>query len=501
MKEKFTVSILSSLLLNAFNLITNYFLALKLEILLIGIIAFSTSLIGLASLFVQIGLRQIYVQHNAEENFKEYFSVFFFLKSILIVGTYLPLLPIIFFLNFEELVLIYLLLNIISTIITQFAEPFKVNLKSKKKIIKSTFVQFSVDGLKNLLIIITIINIDRISQPLEILGFIQIIVALLNICLILIFSINEFKLGKIKKEILINFLKATKPLIILSIVTIILTNLGKVILDVSFSHEALANYYIIDTYTISFLLLISANISELFQIYFPREFAENQIKNVQDITHTSERYSSILFLSVIIFTLLNGKIIFEIFLPNYIDSVPYLYILVFTPYLAGINRPYTTHLISSKRQHIFSRYQVIKGIIWITLTIIIVPAEIFSVKMFGFGGFGIAYLNLFGWIVDLFFYRYFSKKIGINFNRNIINHIIFAFIALLSTFLFSIFILRNLILNDLIFISINSIISIGIFLLELILFKELTKKDFKFFLNLFKPSDYKRSIVEEIRVK
>ena len=61
------------------------------------------------------------------------------------------------------------------------------------------------------------------------------------------------------------------------------------------------------------------------------------------------------------------------------------------------------------------------------------------------------------------------------------------------------FILVNLVQNEIIYILLSSLAIIGLFFLQLILFKELNKQDKTFFVNLFKVRSYRESFLEEIK--
>jgi O-antigen/teichoic acid export membrane protein len=499
MREKFLISVITTFITNLFSLITTYLLFLTLEVELLGIFAFANSFIALCALFLDIGLTQIYLQKNTEENFDEYFSIYFISKTILIVGNYIPLLFLVIMLNFEPILLNFMILKIASDISFYFAEIFRVNLESKKKIIKTSLVVLSFNFVKNGLIFFIIINLEQIQNPLFFLGLIYIISSVFYVFFVIIISLREFHFKRLDKTIMKDYLKATKPLILLAVISVVITNIGNVLLDLSYSHEALAYFYLVQTYIINLFLIISAQISQLFNTYFPEQFKKNQIKNIEEMTHTAEKYSSILLLFVVLFTYLHGELLFNILLPNYSNSVIYLNILILVPFLGGINRPYISHLIPSKRQKLFSQYSIFKNIIWLVLTLIVVPKTLFSIPMLGLGGIGLAFITLISWIVDAFFYRYFSKKIGINFYKNIVWHIIFAVIAYLSTYYLSSLFIRKMIQDDIIYILITTAILFGIFFLQLLLFKEINKKDFKFFISFLSLKPYKESLIQELK--
>lgn len=500
MQEKFVIRISLSLFTQIFNLIINYLLILRLDVEYVGIINFTTSFLGIFIFFIDLGLSQIYLQSNAKKNFGEYFSVFFLLKTILIISNFGSLFITILLLNLEEKVYNYLFLLFFSFLIDNFANIWMINLESKLKIIKKSIVDFLTYLIRGILILFIIFNIKLFSNVLIYLGWIYIISSFLSCIFLLILSRGEFYFKKLNKKIVINFIKMTKPLIFSSIISVIVTNIGNIVLDISLGHEALAYFSIINNYIIDLLLLISFQVLQIFSTYFPKEFENNKIEDIKKMTYIVEKYSSIFFLSTIIFVLFNGKLVFELFLPKYINSLIYLYILIFIPFIAGINRPYTAHLIPSKRQKLISIYSIFRNITEIILIVIVIPKNIFSIKALGLGGIGLALVKLSGWVVDIFFYRYFSKKIGISANRRILFYVLYAFVALFITNFIAIFILEKLLQKGFLFLIISSVILFGIFFIELIIFRELKREDWKSFLSIFKISIYKKSINDEMEI-
>lgn len=499
MHEKIFFRIVAILFTYSFTAVVNFLLISKFTIGLYGIFVFSISLIQLFLIFIDLGFSQIYLQNNPDERFEEYFSVYFLFKLILLIGNFTLLIISSFFLNLEPLVFQFLIMITISFIFTHFAEIWVINLESKFKFIKRG-ITFVFEGiLKNSLGLLIIINYASIANPLILLSQFYILSSILYLILVFILSKGEFQFKKINKEIMKKIFKATKPLILSSIVGVVVINIGNIILDVSYSHEELAYYYLIERQVITFLLLISIQILQIFLSYFPKEFEDNNLTNIKNTTHTAERYLSILFLSIIILTILNGRLIIKIFLPKYLNATIYLYILIFIPFFAGVNRPYTSHLIASKRQSLYTKYSIYRSIIYIFMVIILIPKYFFSIPMLGFGGIGLAYLSVSIWVIDAFYYRIISKRIGIPPQKGILLHLFLAGFAFFLVFFISRFFLRNFILNDFIYILITSSILLGIFLLELVLFRELDKKDLKFFLKLLRFSTYKDSLVDEIK--
>lgn len=501
MKEKFSVRITFNLLTNVFNIFTNYLLVSRLSIGLFSIIAFTNTMILFFTMFISIGFEIIYTQHNADKNFNNYFSIFLLVKFILMAGSYIPLIIIIPFLNLEDLTFNFFILIIISNILSQSANPWLTDLECRKKIFKKEIILIISNLVKNILIISFILLFDKISNPLIFLGYIYITYSVFTFLFIIIAFRKDFNIKRIDMPLLKQFIQETKPLILLNIITSLVNNIGKILIGFSFGHEALAYYYFIDAYIIAMFLIISEQIATLFRIYFPENFINNDIKTVQFLTHKAEKYSSIFFLIIILLTFLHGELLITIFLPEFSNSIIYLYGLIFTPYFAGITRPYIAHVLSNKKQKLFSTYLIIKSIIFLFLKIVIIPKSIFSITTFGFGGVGLVFIMNIGWIVDIIFYRIFSQKMGIKPNKRIIIHLIIFLITIVISFPVSILLIKDIVSNIVIYFFLSSFLTICLFLFGLILSKELCKEDFKFFLNMFNLAEYKHSFIKELREK
>jgi len=499
MKEKFFIKISINVLIQVYNILVFYFLALRLDNVLIGIIGYTHSLIGFVLMITSVGLELIYLQHNADQNFKQYFSIFFLLKTIKILIAYTPLLIFMFFGYHDSETLSFMFLTIVAYIITSFSDVFVINLESRQKMIKASLILLLNQFVKNTMIIFIILNLKNISNPLYSIGLVYLVSAIFHLILSLTFSIDEFKFYKIDNKILKTYLKSIKPYILYFLMSGFVNQFGKILLDLNYGHAELALFYVVETNIIAIFLLISTQISNLYYSYLPKEFENNNFETIKVITHTTEKYASILFLSVILIVQMNSENFFNLFLPNYANAAIYLRIMIFVPYLAGINQPYSSHLIPSKNEKTFSNYFIIKSAIWVIMIIFVIPSHIFNIPALGFGGVGLSFMIVFGFLFDSFFYRYFSKRIGIPSNKKIISHLLYALVSfIIIQILFNV-IIAKLVLNSMLYLLLSSLALIGVFFLQLILFKELNKQDKTFIIKLFKLSSYKESFLEELK--
>lgn len=501
MREKFFTRIALNLGYNFYHLFVNYLL-LRTFVSEYSIIAYVGTVIGLFSMFIDLGFASIYTQHNADKDFESYFSVLVLLKTTIVLSSFVPLIIFAFFAGFSQTTLVFLILNVVYIMIIHISMPWMVNLESKKKMIKYSLIDFTANIITDSLSLIVILNYNRLNIPLELIGISMIFAGSVKVVLIFFISRGEFVLKKIEWTIIKKFLKAARPLILYFVANAIILNLGRLFIGGSQGDDALKDYYAIDKNVVNFLFLISAQIYLLFSSYFPESFKTGKTEDIKEMTHFVEKYSSILFMALVIVILPNSVILLQLILPEYVNSAPYLSILIIVPYIVGISNPYMAHLIPSKRQGLYSKYNFVKAVFYVISVIIVVPTEFFSIKMMGLGGVGLAFITLFIWMPDIFFYRYFSHKIGIDYNKKTFYHIGFGVISILVSFVMY-FTIRNipLFLNDLLFLIVNAGLALGVFLVLLIISKELTRKDLNFVFGLFRISSYRESLKDEINKK
>jgi len=499
MKEKFTISIISQLFLKIFSIISTYFFVLYLDVELIGIWALLNSVISLGFIFTDLGLVIIHYQYSEKKDFDDYFGTFFLMKCFLMViniGVSLSLITMIGL--WSSIYINILLLLLCTNVITSLLNIFIIHLRAKLKVIKVEISVFIITVCQNIAQLYIALNIEYIADPLLWLSFAMVIFSILYVILIFIISKNDFKLSKPKKSYMISYLKDIKPLAIFSILSIITANLGNVLLDYSFDHETLAYFYLVNGYILPILGIISTSMISICLPLFSQAFASNDISSIEKTVHKIEKYSSILILSIIIVVFLVGELIFSLILPTYMNSLPILYVLLFFVYLGTISRNYGLVLISNKMQKLSANLSIFNTTLKLILIVLLIPNNLFGFKMLGFGSFGYAFAILIPGIITAFHIRYFvKKKCGIKPQKQIIIHLILAFFSFLIVFFLKTYIFEELILNQYFLIIILIILSIGIFIGCLFIFKIIKKDDIIFLLQLLKLKNYTKSMKEE----
>lgn len=499
MKEKFIISIVTQTGRWIFTFIGSYLFILYLDVGLMGIWALLNSIVNLGFLFINLGFDSIHYQYSGKENFEEYFGSFFLIKLFLLISNiFISILIISLFELWNSEYILIVLFIIFSKIITDALHIFVVQLKAKIKIFKVEVPLFIITIGQNVSKVYIALNLLYIPDPLFILCLTNFFFNVIYIFLISLLSKGDVKIWKLKKEYVIAYLKDTKPLIIYSIFNVIYINIGNILLDFSFAHEDLAYFNLVNTYIIPLLGLISTTILTICLPLFSQYFEKDNKKEIQNIVSKIEKYTSILLLSSIIIVFIAGDLIFSLLLPNYLNALPILYIMVFIPYLSGITRPFSVLLISGKKQKLSASWSIFNCILRLTLIFILIPKELLIFQMLGLGSIGYALALLAPNIISAFVMRYFIKKyFDIKSQKRILIYFIIAVFSLFITFLLKDNIFSILIQNQIILIIILTLIVLGIFLGILSIFHELKKEDIIFFLDLLNIRRYVKSVKTE----
>ena len=500
MKEKFIVTMIATSSNYLITLITFYFLFLKLNVELLGIYTFINSIVHLGFITIDLGLTNIHYRFSSKKNYNHYFSTYLFIKLILLLIciTFSVILITIIQL-WTSPYLFYIFMYLFSMTILALINLLITNLKSMKKILISEITFFFYILSKHISILFLIFNLSNISNPLLYIFSSNLIFELMYIGILIWFSKSFLlKLTKPKKKIIFIYFRETKYVSLRALLYICVSNIGNLLLNFSFGYELLGFFSLV--YQIIFFFnTISVSLIPIYISFFSEYFEKNDLSSIIEITHKVEKYSSILFISIIAITYLNGSLIFSIFLPKYLSSIPVLFIMIFNPYFLGITRPYENQLIPGKKENTFAFAGIFTYILQIFLMFLLIPKQILIFNMMGLGmvGFGLA-LTI-PWGVYAIICHYFSNKyFNIKSQKVIFIHILLALIALLIVFILKINVLNFIFTNQIILLLSSTLILIALFFTELFLFKQLKKEDIIFLLELFQFKRYKDSIKKEL---
>ncbi len=503
MKEKLIISIFSNTCSHLIYIFSLYLLFYNLEESLIGIWMLLNGVINLGFLFINIGLDVIHYQYSGKSNFEDYFGTFFYIKIVnLLINIFITIVITFFISNlflWNIQYLIYITFILLSNILNNISRIFLVNLIAKIKVFKAEIPKFLFTIGQCISILILSFNLDLFPDPLLYLSITFLILEIIKMIIILILSENEFTFSKFKRAIILEYLYSIRPLFLQSIIIIISNNLGDLILAYFFSYEILAYFSLIKNFIIPGLMTVSGSIFTIYLSLLAKYFEKNKISEIKKITYIIEKYSSILYLSILIIVLLNGELIISLFLPHYIESLPILHIMIFIPYLISITQPYFYQFIAGKKQHVPVGINILTHSLIIFLMIFLIPKNFFF-QNFGYGAIGYALAQTLPLILWVFLNRYYSSKIfNIKANKKILLHFPLGMISFFISLYFKDFLTHLFFINPFAVLVISSLFSFFVFLTGLCLFKEIKKEDLKFLKQLIQFKDYKESFKNEFK--
>ncbi len=498
MKEKFFISLISQFSSKIIYIFTFYLLFLNLDINHLGIWVFLTSVINLGFLFMDKGLLDVvHFQYSGKTDLSEYFGSFFILKIIFMFINLLITILIILFLQVEELLIISFL--IFDTLLSNIIIIFVSNLQSKIKTYKSEIPSLIFQIGKCISILYLILNLQHISGPILYLSISNFIFDIFFLLVIIIISKKDFKINKPRKKFILNYVKDIKPFLFSSIVSILASNLGLIILKFTLGNVILGYVGFVTIYIIPILSSITYSMASVYFPLFSIYFKENKINSIKNISQIIERYSSILYLTIIIIVFLNGELIFSIFFPKYMNSISILYFMIFIPYFIGIAQPYSYILISGNKQKINALINSINSILIILMMIIFIPNIFLGFQTLGLGTIGYALSQTIPWIFwSIFCYLFCYKYFKIYSQKKMLLHMPLAILSLLISIVIKNSFLLNIFQNPLTLLIASSIIMVIIFYFFLFLFKILRKEDLILIKQMFELRTHINSIKEEM---
>ena len=496
MKEKFIASIMLQFLNRIITVLGYFFLVSKLDVGLMGIFAFIISFLNFSFAFVDLGFKSIHYQYSSKPDFNDYFGTYFSIKLILIISNLLSTFILIILFNiWNEEFFVYFLIHLMALIFLKLSDIFISNLRSKKRVLKSELTIFMTYLFLNLSIIIFSLNIDIFHDPLLFLNLIYLVFYFLLFLSLIIVSKRDLYITNIDRGLILNYFQDAKPLVLYSIIYIISEYIGGIIIFYSLGEVSLAYIYIVYSVAINVLVAISNSIIDIYQIYFSHFFKNKDEKSIKFMAYTIEKYFSIGFLSILIVVYLNGELIFSLFLPNYLQALPLLYIMIIIPYLSAINLAYRRQMVPGRKQKPMAIFDTIIRGLTLILMFILIPTEIFGIRGLGWGTLGYAIAMLIPYILMTIGYRVFSYKFfNIRYQKKMILHLILIFPSLFISNWVKWNFLVVWIQNQFLLLTISSILSLAIFFGELFAFKQLKIKDVLLLLeiinlkNMFKVS-------------
>jgi O-antigen/teichoic acid export membrane protein len=452
-----------------------------------GYVTVAQSLLAFFLFFSDLNLSTVHLKLMAEEEEKSVaFSTYFFLKIFLIIISSITFIFIIFFSlnsnlitnnqNQISIIIVVFIDRLIISMLMVYNYSFQATFKIAKKEVATIIGQ--IFGLIFGLISILILNNF-------ILYLVNTIISNLFALSISIYYGRDFKLTKIKKDLLVKYFKLDLVFILPFFISVLIANLGPLLFLQYYNEELLGVFNVIT----SFFLMIKG-IEQVFRSLLIPKFSQlyknNQFDEIRKSIVLFEKYTAILngiiivigiFFADYFLKLLFGQIYFENGLFLYFG---YLISLI----SFSLFGPYTPLIVVLEKFKVYTFNLFISLIFSITSWIFLLPfLNILAIKL----GLWISIIpqTIF---IRYYCFKYFKTgKLNLN---NALNLVVIFSLILVSFYFFSLnfsFLLR-------IFISLFILI---LYLGFLISTKILTRDDFTYFINVINPKKMLDYIKEE----
>ncbi len=452
-----------------------------------GYVTVAQSLLAFFLFFSDLNLSTAHLKLMAEEREKSVaFSTYFFLKILLIIISSITFIFIIFFslnnnlitnnLNQISIITVVFIDRLIFSFLMVYNYSFQATFKIAKKELATIIGQ--IFGL--IFALISILVLDSF-----ILYLINTIISNMFSLSLCIYYGREFKLTKIRKNLLVKYFKLDLVFILPFFVNVLITNLGPLLFLQYYNEELLGVYNIIT----SFFLMIKGIEQILRSLLIPNFsllYKNNKLDEIRKSINLFERYTAILNCVIIVIGIMFGDYLIKILFGQiYLQKGLFLY---FGYLISLINfsiiGPYTPLIVASEK------YKVYTGTLFISL-IFSILSWVFFIPFLD-----IIAINLGIWISAIpqtIFIRYYCFKYfktGKLKFKNALNLVVIFSMIFVSFYFFS---LNFSILIRILFCLFILILYLGF----LILTKLLTRNDFTYFMNVINPKKMFDYIKEE----
>jgi len=311
------------------------------------------------------------------------------------------------------------------------------------------------------------------------------------------FLLRRFKIKRPPKELTRSYIIYASPLAIYVFFSTLSLNLDKVILQLFWDFEEVGIFFMMQK-IIMVMIIITSSLGPIFFPSISYYHSRNAWKYVRHLVRRAERYMSMIITSFVILVIPLAVPLIRITAGNeFIDGADTLVWLSIYGLILSLNVPHI-HLINGcGRSDLSAKVGISIALINIILLFILVPRSIFGYRLFGLGSMGAAVATTISVGLGFILARRYSKLVAkVRTSTKIYRHWIAGALTACLIFL----IMENLWLiqrwYELIIISGFGLLC---YLSLLTLFREFTKKDLTFFLDLLNPRKMGRYVKGELR--
>lgn len=499
--RKSALIFLNSVFVAIFGFIALFFIARYMGPEPLGILGFGLATVGLASIFSDLGFSLAHVKRVSEgKDIGKCIGTFAVIKVILTGITTVGVLGVIFFWNMflnrsftsstHEIVVYIFLINFIFLNISSIATG---TFGARKEIAKSQISQFIASLVQTpalIFVAITGMSVIALAGAYTLAAIILLIVSF--------YIFRGYPISIPNREYFSSYFRFALPVMLVTSLAVIQMNVDKLMLQFFWNTQEVG-YYFSAQRIIDPLLIISASVMALLLPTISTYHAKNDIESIRALTHLAERYLSMVVMPIAVLIMVFADPIIRFTLgQTFLPATPILQILIFVALIAAINRPYAAQLMGINRPDIAAKLGVLASIVNIFLNLLLIPEQLFGIRLFGLGAVGAAMATTFSWAIGIVAYRVILYRLtGTKLNGKVLLHI-FAAGTMGGIFYY---------FNILVFITKwyhllgFFLIGLSIYFVILFIIREVKREDLAFFRDTTSITEMKNYISSELKNK
>jgi len=311
--------------------------------------------------------------------------------------------------------------------------------------------------------------------------------------------LRRYPIKRYNKELAKNYLVFALPVMFLSVTSIIAANVDKVMLGYFWSFKEVG-YYFSAQRIITLLLAIPTAVGTVLFPTISEYHSQNNVAGIKEVTHSAERYISMVAIPLITFVIIFPAPIINIVLSSaFLPAASTLAMLAIYVFIFSLTRPYSSLIIGINRPDIAAKIGVGMCIVNIGLNYLFIPewgllsplgitgpvgaatATALS-QLVGFVGLRVAAMRLTG-----------MKLMQTNTPRHIVAGVVMGIVLYYLNSLIPLVRWYHLIGF--------ALVGVAVYVGVLVIIREFKKRDLKFFLDLAQPVGMLKYIKSELKGK
>jgi O-antigen/teichoic acid export membrane protein len=293
-----------------------------------------------------------------------------------------------------------------------------------------------------------------------------------------------------------SYLKFATPLILVTVISTVTIYLATVLIGL-FGAKSDVAFYTSSQVLLGVVGIIGAAVATLTYPSFSKLHIDGSMHEIRSLTFQAERYLAMFSFPVIAVIVIFATPVASILLgTSFGPAGEALQFLAIGTLLGLISQVHATQILAVNRPDLSAKLTILSFAVFLPLLLILIPTSLFGVQLFGLSYVGAAIASLITAIVNFIALRFVVYRLtGTGFNPRL-NIQIFALLVTAGVLI----LLGNFHpMSNFLWLVLYSGLAVAVFFGILVVFKEFTRKDLDYFLEILNVRKMITYIKEEVR--